>query len=317
MKRHALRFLGGHADDLRVPAQALVEAVGALLEGAERALCLLVEGGSVRPGSRPAWLDAACRVEVTGLAARSAVVTLEAPTLAEAVPDRFGPDRRASLFGEPGTRLDSTRTAVDFFGDVLAAVVSGDRDGVRADRSLLDSCVRFARAAGSTDDGLQIEGLAGRSEPVIVRPDLARTIEQLRDETPAPRAVRVTGVLDTIPSSKTDILLLLDQGETVQGRLEQPAPEELRALCETKVVVSGVAQFRPSGRLSVVDVEYVGPARDADAMWSRVPAPMPTRSSPVARLVPQDARSGVATFLGAWPGDESVDELLAALKELG
>jgi len=317
MTRHALRFLGGHADDHRVPAQALVEAVGALLEGAERALRLVVEGGNVRSGVRPPWLASACRIEVTGLAAGSAVVTLEAPTLAEAVRDRFSPDRQASLFGEAGTPLDSTRTAVDLFGDVLAAVVSGDRESLRADRPLLDSCIRFALAAGSTHDGLQLEGLAGRSEPVIVRRDLARTIEQLRDETPAPRAVRVTGVLDTIPSSKTDILLLLDQGETVQGRLQQPAPEELRALCGTKVVVTGVAQFRPSGRLAGVVVEHVAPARAADAMWGRVPAPLPTRVSAAAEPAVQDATTGVAAFFGTWPGDETEEALLAALKDLG
>lgn len=315
MKRHALRFLGGRGDGLRIPAQALVDAVGALLEGAERAARLVVEGESLRPGARPAWLAAACRIEVTGLAAGPAVITLEAPTLAEAVPDRFGHDCQASVFGEPGTPVDGSRTAVDFFGDILAALLSGEREALLADRSLLDSCIRFARAGVSGYDGLQLEGLSGRPEPLVVRRDIARTIEQLRDETPAPRAVRVSGILDTISAS--DIVLLLDQGETVQGRLEQPAPEELRALCGTKVVASGVAQFRPSGRLSVVDVEYVGPARDADAMWSRIPAPMPARYSPVARLVPQDARSGVAAFFGTWPGDESVEELLAALKELG
>lgn len=317
MKRHALRLTGGPATELRVPADTLVEAVGALLEGAQRATRLFVEGESVRPGARPAWLDAACRIEVTGLSAGSAIVAVEAPTLAEAVPDRFGRERPESLFGEPGMPLDSSRTAVDFFGDVLAAVVSGDRESLRADRSLLDSCIRFARAGGSTYEGLQLEGLSGRSEPVAVQRDIVRDIERLRDETPAPCAVRISGVLDTISASKTDVLLVLEGGETVVGRLQQPDPDALRALFGTAVVVSGVARYRPSGRLSVVDVEHVGPARAADAMWSRVPEPMPVRGAAVAQLVPQDATSGVSAIFGTWPGDETEEELLAALKELG
>lgn len=136
MKKHALRLIGGPAPELRVPADTLIEAVGALLKGAQRAARLFVEGESVRPGARPAWLEAACRIEVTGLASGSAVIAVEAPTLAEAVPDRFGPDRQASLFGEPGTPLDSSRTAVDCFGDVLAAVVSGDRSAERGGRGV-------------------------------------------------------------------------------------------------------------------------------------------------------------------------------------
>jgi hypothetical protein len=254
MKRHALRFLGGHADDLRVPAQALVEAVGALLEGAERALRLVVEGESVRSGARPAWLDAACRIEVTGLASGSAVIAVEAPTLAEAVPDRFGPDRQASLFGEPRTRLDSTRTAVDLFGDVLAAVVSGDREGLRADRSLLDSCIRFARAAGGSYGGIQLEGLAGRSEPVTVRRDLARTTEHLlgRDAGPSRGAgLRCPGYDVRVEDGR----VRRDRRWRGRGGSSPTAgPRCAASQVRDNGVISGVAQRRPSGRLSVRDV---------------------------------------------------------------
>lgn len=141
MTRRALRFLGGHGEDLRIPAQALVDAVGALLEGAERAVRLVVEGESARSDARPAWLAAACRVEVTGLAAGPAVITLEAPTLAEALPDRV-------------------------------------------------------------------------------------------------------------------------------GHLEEPDPDGPRDLFGTTVLVSGITQYRPTGRPSVMDVEYIGPATATDAMWN-------------------------------------------------
>ena len=317
MKRHTVTLLGGPPGALRVPAEVLREAIDALLEGAQRAVRLFVEGKSVRPGATPAWLGAVCAVDVTGLTAGSAVIAVEAPTLEEAVPDRFGSGEQMTLFGEVGAPLDGTRTAVDFFGEVLAAAVSGDREGLRADRSLLESCIRFAQAAGSGFDGLQLEELAGHDEPVVVRPDAVPTIELLRDETPAPRAMRVSGLLDTISASKTDVMLLLESGESVHGRLEQPDPDGLRALFGTTVVISGVAHFRPSGRLGVVDVEYVGPARGSDAMWRSLPVPMPAQSSPVARAVPQDATSGVTAFFGTWPGDETEEELLAALEALG
>jgi len=57
----------------------LLETVGALLEGARQATRFFIEGESTRKGPRPAWLDAACSVDVTGLTAGSAVVALEAP----------------------------------------------------------------------------------------------------------------------------------------------------------------------------------------------------------------------------------------------
>ena len=90
MKKHKMTLLGGTRGELRVPADVLLETVGALLEGARQATRFFIEGESTRKGPRPAWLDAACNVEVTGLSAGSAVVALEAPTLADAAPDRFG-----------------------------------------------------------------------------------------------------------------------------------------------------------------------------------------------------------------------------------
>ena len=315
MKRHTLRLLGGPGGELRVPADTLIDALGALLEDAQRAARLFVEGESVRPGARPAWLDAVCAVQVTGLESGSAVISVEAPSLSEAVPDKFGAEQQ-SLFGEPGTPLDASQTAIDFFSTVLASAVAGDREHLMADRPLLESCIRFARAARGAYDGLQLEGVAETDEPVVVRPDSVAHIERLRDETPSPRAVRVSGVLDTISATKTDVLLLLEGGESVVARLDRPDPDALRALFGTAVVVSGVAQYRPSGRLSVVDVEYIGAAGVGDALWGRIPAPGPTRATPVARFAAQDSTSGVSVIFGTWPGEETDADLLAALEAL-
>lgn len=44
------------------------------------------------------------------------------------------------------------------------------------------------------------------------------------------------------------------------------------------------------------------------------PAPHAVR---VAPNVPQDEKSGVSAFFGTWPGDETEDDLLKALKAIG
>lgn len=64
-------------------------------------------------------------------------------------------------------------------------------------------------------------------------------------------------------------------------------------------------------------MEYIGPATEADAMWSRLPQPMSVRGAAVAQLVAQDATNGVSAIFGTWPGDETEEELLTGLEELG
>lgn len=313
MKKHTMTLLGGTRGQLRVPADVLLETVGALLEGARQATRFFVDGESTRKGPRPAWLDAACNIEVTGLTAGSAVVAIEAPALADAAPDRFGGTHQVSLFAEPQRLIDSGSSAVDIFAGVLASVVQGDKERVLADRALLDTCVRFARAARDGFDGVQLEGIAGLDAPLVVRRDDVAKIELLRDETPGPKAVRVTGTLDTISATKSDVVLTLADGTAVAARLDAHDNEQLKTLFGSRVVVSGMAQFRPSGRLLVIDVEHLGPARDGDVVFESAPK---ATARPVASLLPQDEALGVSAFFGTWPGEETDEELLDALEAI-
>ena len=93
-----------------------------------------------------------------------------------------------------------------------------------------------------------------------------------------------------------------------------PAPEAW-APCPfgSRAVVSGVAQFRPSGKLLVIDVEHLGPARDGDAVFESAPKAV---TRPVASPLLQDESAGVSAFFGTWPGVESDEELLGALEAI-
>ncbi len=314
MRQHKLILMGGHPEQLRVPAELLHDALGLLLEGARQAARLFVEGASTRSGPRPAWLDPVCRIDVTSLTAGSAALTLEAPALEEADPARFGEGGQGTLFDDPGRRI-AQQTAIDLFGTVLAAVVGGATDDVPADRAILETCSRLARVAAGSFDGVSLEGLSDRSGPVTVRPADAEAIDRLRDQTPDPQAARVTGLLDTISASRAEVLIRLDDGTRLPCRLEAHDPDLLRRLFGGRVVVSGIAHFRPAGQPLLMSVEHLSEARDADALFTAAPTAKARRAIP--RSVGQDAASGVASFFGTWPGDESDEALLDALEAIG
>lgn len=312
INKHTLRLLGGPANELRVSATTLQEVLSVLIEGARQATRFQIEGESVRKGPRPAWLDAVSSLEITGLTQGSAVLALDAPTLGEAVPQYVGHGQH-SLFEQDEERLASC-SAIDLFGEVLAQVLTDDSQNVLADRALLDTCARFAMTAIHPFTGVQLEGLTGRGEPIVVRPADVPKIERLRDETPSPQGTRVMGILDTISASRADVILRLDDGTKVPSRLEQHDLARLRALFGKPVVVSGTAHFRPSGQLLLVDVESITEARAQDSLFAHLPRPR--ARSMVAAAVPQDETSGVAAFFGTWPGEQTDSQLLEALQAI-
>lgn len=111
------------------------------------------------------------------------------------------------------------------------------------------------------------------------------------------------------------LCLRLDNGEELRGVLVAGSVGDLRDFLERRIAVLGKAIFRPSGRLLRIEVESVEPGDGFPAYWSCLPKPdqAPARR---ARAHTQEGLPGVSGFFGTWPGDETEEELLAALRAL-
>lgn len=307
--QHKLTLTDGTSDEVRIAADSLAALIGALLDGARHATRFAVEGRSTRSGPRPSWLDAACRLEIVGLEAGSTVLRIEAPVLEEIASERFPGHLNAAVAG-----LKGSATAVDLFAEVLSSALDGSVEKIEADRALMESCVRFGQVARQAGGDLRLEGLTFPQEKVVLkRVDVPR-LELLRDQTPVPQAVRLAGQLDTISANKANVILLVE-GQRIEAHLEHHRPEQLVALFGKDVVVSGMARFRPSGRLLTIDAEYLEQARSADALFAKVPVGRAQRQSLLSES--QVPGSGIAAFFGQWPGHESDSELMASLETLG
>lgn len=292
----------------------LIEVIAALLEGARQAARLLVDGESTRKGPRPAWLEAASDIDVTGLTPGSAALSLEAPTLADAAPERFGGLQQLSLFGEEKKPIRSDVSVLDLMGVVLASAVKGDPDQTTADRSLLDTFARLGRSFGGRFDALRLDGFAGLDGPLVLGVKEVEKIERLRDSTPVPKVARLAGTLDTISATRPVMVLRLSDGTSATARSHIHDIEQLKSLLGQKVVVTGVAHFRPSGKLWAIDVDTLEPARgDSDALFERAPIGV---VGPPGAHQPGESAPGVSAFFGTWPGDESDDELAEAVEAI-
>ena len=314
MKKHRMRLVGGkgEGEGVRISSDVLVQLLAGLKDGAQKALRLRVEGHSVRKGPKPGWLEAAGAFHVTGLTPGSTVLDLEAPTLGELLPEAFDTEDQDTLF-EPDSEISRGATSLDVFADTLRAAKSGDPDATFADRALLDACYSFSQLA----EGYEAIEFGSAGEVVVaLEPSDVNVLRDLVESTPEPQAVRVTGRLDTISATRPQAVFVLADGTRARGLLQDHSPELLRSLFGKPVLLSGIASFRPSGKICRVEVEFIRAAEEADeALWARTPRP--ARSTPLFEAVSQDSESGVSAFFGTWPGEESDEELLDALKQLG
>jgi hypothetical protein len=308
-KRHNVRIVGEGARGARIAASVLTELAGVLLDATRGALRQRVEGRSTARGAVPAWLQAAADFDVIGFEAGSTVLVIEAKSLSDVAPSLFA---QRELF-EP---IDSSESAFGLMEQTLALAANGRSDSDLFDQPLLSTFRRFERVLSSGFSSIELtNGKPGRA-PLIIDCDSIEAVDHLIRSTPSPQRARVAGTLDTIRHSDRMFTLLVEGGKAVKGIAEDIAAEQLAGLFGQSVVVSGTAVFRASGTLLRIEAETIEPAGSDTQIWARVPTPL-FRIMDVGSLrQPQGPRSGVNAVVGRWPGDETDEEIAAALREL-
>ena len=150
----------------------------------------------------------------------------------------------------------------------------------------------------------------------VLDPDAGVRIHGLLEEIPSPRASIVTGRLDAIKHEGGRFQIVLDQGSRLPGRLDPDAldREVLRPLWGKQAIVMGTVQFKPTGRPQFIvarritvhgtDDQVLAAQPDTESTQSRTLFPRHSGSDNYAK--PRD-------LVGAWPGDETIEELLAQL----
>ena len=134
-------------------------------------------------------------------------------------------------------------------------------------------------------------------------------------QSPAPNLVLVSGILDEIHASHYLIYLLV-KGERV--RVHVPDADLIKAAgphIGEQITVDGTAFYKPDRQLAFIDMQMFWPARPQDRTFEQVPTKETTRE-----LVEKEIRhvkhfSSMEALEGAWPGDESLEELLEMLEK--
>ena len=128
----------------------------------------------------------------------------------------------------------------------------------------------------------------------------------------------VAGKLDQISHSDRAFRLVLQDGSQLQGVIpdENGLLKALPALWGHEALVHGVAKFRPSGRILRLEASAIEPPRGDVRVWAVMPRPLFAPLDVAALRSPQGPRSGINAIFGKWPGDETDEEIRAALEKL-
>lgn len=307
MKSHKIFLEGATKGGLRVPASVLRGLLAALEEGVRQATRFAIDGESTKKGPMPKWLDDAWEsVDFLGLEPGSVAISFEAKPLEEVVPD-IG--NQLAMFD---VSQISRKTPFELFATVLSDSITKPQEEISADRPLLETCLRFSKSIQPHYSHMRISVDGRKESTFVVGKNELQRIETIKENSPEPRAVRVCGLLDEISATKPDAWILMADGSRIRVHLSSLDKERLRTLFGARVALTGVGKFKPSGQISLISTDHLEEAVDADEVFSCSTA----IASQQLLLRPPKKESALSDSFGAWPGDESLEELIERLREI-
>lgn len=275
-----------------------------LHKGSQEAFRLRVEGRSRATGGLPKWLKHASEIEFLGYETDLKELLFSAPKL----DDVMEVDERQPLFKPSWTRDQSILEVLE---DSIHDAVSTTPSGEWLDDGLLRTLEEELKPMLGRFPAMSWEN--GRS--LAVSEETLPRFAALRNRTPQPQECRVTGKLEAIRHSTHAFALILDDGTMVRGIAPPELNENLQGYWGKRVLVLGQAVFRPSRDLLRVEAREIEVAEERDNVWSFVPKPL-FPDAELRMYSQSQSKSGVRSTFGKWPGDETDEQVLAALRDL-
>lgn len=311
---HVIRLTGPARCGGRVPPEPLGSVLRAIPPIVRRSIRMAVEGRSTVRGRAPDWLCAASDIRFVDLDGDDETrLHFEAPRLGDVAEQVIS---QQNLWR---TMPDPQMSGLDVFRKVLDEIDARNADSEAFDRRLLRGLqAGFGKGINGVFNTMYVDpqDSMNNQKPAVLNKATLENARLLSEQTPAAQRANIVGWLDMLRVSKQSFALKLDDGTEVRGVLVEGDMDDFKDFFNTRVIVHGKAVYRASGNVLRIEAEGFDSGEDAPAIWSKIPTPFSREPQQTRWQKPQSARTGVKVFFGTWPGDETDEELLAALKKL-
>ncbi|MEX2345579.1 MAG: hypothetical protein WD604_08195 [Balneolaceae bacterium] len=309
-RKHYITLKDFSLESGKISFNYLQKVAGMLQAVAGGSLRIVIEGISSKKGPKPEWLEKAIDFQLSGIRKGSTDLEIEAPLLRDAMELQQIPLFRRSP--ESLQHYSGIDIAMEGFSQAFDPEENNDD---LLDKHLLGEMRKYRSLFKDTKSSIVISGAVKKGILRIGRQSFEQ-IKQLEAKTPPSAKARITGVLDLMQYSKD--LLQINTGKGVVRALltSDISFGKISEFFGKKVMVEGLANYKPSGSISAVEVSGIRLATEADR-WYETPHSAIREQLDITELRAKQKYEGLSLekIIGQWPGDESIEELLEMRKK--
>jgi hypothetical protein len=290
--------------------RSLTELLRGLTECAEYGLRLAVEGTSIKSGRLPVWLEKAVDITMSGLTKGSTVLDLEAPTLGDVIGSEL---QQQDFFIKAPAPQD---TALSLLAQSIHDTTAENLESDYYDAGVLKGILGLKPFLKNLATSVELIAPLRPQERIFLTMAEMEKVERLKIRTPEPQAFVVSGHLDAIHHSQKRFQLAMPDNQCIPGRIDEEfmGTESLRQFWGKEVTVKGTVYFRPSGRIQLMEAQWIKPKGAGEEIFSEMPR-MQTEAEFIGEsLHPGQRKDWLKEVWGKWPDDEPVEQILKDLK---
>lgn len=308
--KYKLKIEGLKTPSGTISILALKDLADIFIENSERALRLAVEGTSLKKGQLPKWIRDAVDFNITGIGNGSTILSIEAPQLGEVAFDQINQQNLYLNLPHPND------TALTVFANSYNDATSEKYESDYYDKGLLTSLISFKVFINKYANSVEIESPVDKKvSRVKIDGQKLEIIQKLTASIPESRKIILSGIIDIIEHFAGRFKLNLENGEKIQGAIDKEYLdlEVMRNYWGKKVTVKGIADFRPNGTIRFIKADLIKPFDNSEKLFQEYMVFHEPQNTiyKISKSLPEIAP--LKEIWGKWPGEESIDEILAAL----
>lgn len=308
--KYKLKIKGLKTPSGTISILALKDLADIIIENSERALRLAIEGTSLKKGHLPQWLKDAVDFNITNIEKGSTILSIEAPQLGEVASEQISQQNLYKDLPHPSD------TALTVWANSYFDATSEKLESDYYDKGVLNSLISFKDFINKHAKSVEIESPIDKKVSRIKIDDQhLERVQKLTASIPESRKVILSGIIDIIEHFAGRFKLNLENGEKIQGAIDKEFLdlEVMRNYWGKKVTIKGIADFRPNGKIRFIKADLIKPFDNSEKLFQEYMVfhePQKTVYK-ISRSLPEIAP--LKEVWGKWPGEESIEEILAAL----
>ena len=305
IKRYEVRITGGAEDSGVIGLRRLRDMLDAIEDVAIGALHFRLFGSSRVAGRLRSDVAAASEIQITDIKKGSTVLRFEARQFS----DTLAGMNQLPLWENASFR-DETPMSM-----VLQAVKDSknwQQDGFhRLDRNLVEKVKTFGSSLKNGAEKIVMSAEGSGQEVELSKADI-EAIVLLEATIPKPRMVFISGKAEKLEWSTQAIVLQTEKGAYTCNFDDRFSAADIAKLWGSDVTISGKAEYDIKGRIDHILIHKIS---EGIAQASFVPEPY-KRERYLNKQTAEETRlrKAASERLPKWPGDETLQELLADLR---